>query len=855
MIFRIFRGLRNLSVRSWLGHLLAPDLMIAAIVLAMLLASVYGAYRIVAAQFETSAIKAATEIAEGDVRLLVEYWANIENRVSRLHATARTVTLAQRKGDAAEMDQALAQAKLAIAVSIPGIIQVGATDERGIVAWSSVNPPSAHPDLSEREHIRAILHEGRESFIGQPVVGVISGQRTLQFAAAQRSDDGVLTGVSVVSFDYKRAEELAREIVRHPHDVVTLIRDDRVVLARSDGQGIGAAVMPARIVTSRHGGWAVMVARRPSQIDGIQRIFVREHVPDSDLSVTVGLDEAAVLDEALAFEAQYRIGVYLFCFVLTLLVAAAVVARRQAHRIRAHRLRTVSETARNSLLHEIADQSQDLVAVLDEDLRYAFVNDASRELIGEAPAKIIGRELGCFLQPEAGKTFRARIGSISAAGRRSHRVTIPVHLQKSGLRWMEVEMSRIEFPTSPGMTRNGWFLSARDVTARKVAEQELLRANENLSAVAQNGPGVLYRVEALENGAGRLAFITGGKPEFLGHKVEAWVTKGFAKSLVHPADAERFRQLNLDRICNGGKTTEFRMRHADGHYAWIRDTAGVARQEDGTYSITGYAMDVSAEKEQAATLEHAQRLLSLGDLASGVGHELGQPLAAISLAAGSGMMALERGASGIKLAQEKLDHIARMTDRAGAIIENMRLLGRQEAQATAWTQLSDCVAQALGMVQERLDREQVAVSMDVPRALPAVLLAPLLFQQVLINLIANACDAYLHADTPATGAKTIKIEARAGEDQVTLRITDRAGGIPPDIIGRIFEPFFTTKGPNRGTGLGLSVCYGTVRQAGGLLSVYNECGGAAFEITLPLLRQADCGPAPKPTRTLAKTHP
>ena len=120
-----------------------------------------------------------------------------------------------------------------------------------------------------------------------------------------------------------------------------------------------------------------------------------------------------------------------------------------------------------------------------------------------------------------------------------------------------------------------------------------------------------------------------------------------------------------------------------------------------------------------------------------------------------------------------------------------------------------------------------------------MLVPALLFQQVLINLIGNACDAYMDTRHPETDGRTIRIEAQTDSGQIRLQVMDQAGGVHPDMIGHIFEPFFTTKGPDKGTGLGLAVCYGIVRQAGGRLSVRNEAGGAVFEILLPACGEAE----------------
>lgn len=824
-------------MRAWRRYLPGLDLVAAAVALALLFAAVFSAYRMVAKQIADDATHAAVDIAQTDARFLAEYWTNIADRVTRLHAMAREITLEQQRGEQAKADQALSRLRAALSVSMPGFIHVGAVDAHGILAWSSLDKRLFPMDLHDHGSIRAILQQGHETYIGQRLRGTLSEQPTLLFSAALRSDDGVLIGVSVVSFSQVRAVKLARDLTRYPHDVIALIGEGNSILARSDGMGVGPLDMRDLIPPGVSHGVS----------HGVSRIFVRSQVPDSDLSVVVGVDEQAVLAETLAFRTKLLIAACVFCLVLILLAAAAVLAGRQARRIRADRLQAVSETARNDLLHEIADQSHDLIAVLDEELHYKFINGASLGVIGKAPSEIIGRTLGCFLESGTRDLLHDTIRSIAADGFRSHRVTLQASSPVGNPAWIEIELSRIDLPAVPGSMRSGWFMIARDVTYRKLAEQELLRMNEDLRALAQNGPGVLYRAKALKNGQSRLEYLSGGMAGFLGYSAEAWITKGFVKTLIHPADLGRYRHMILERIRNGVEKSEYRLRHRDGHYAWVRDTASVARRPDGTYSLIGYAVDITAEKERSAKLEQAQRLLSIGDFASGVGHELGQPLAVISLAAGSAMMALQGDVPEIEAAREKLKRIVAMTDRAGAIIENMRMFGRKEAQAKDWTRLSDSVADAVGVMQDRLEREQIMVGVDIPMTLPALLLPPLLFQQVLINLIANACDAYM--SVPADGGcaradgRIIRISAWTGQDEITLRIMDRAGGVAPHVLDRIFEPFFTTKGPHHGAGLGLSVCYGTIRQAGGSLSVSNRDGGAVFDITLPRPQPEDGEPA------------
>ena len=810
---------------------LSRDLLVAASALALLFAGVYGAYRMVAQKVEAEAVTNAIGSAERHAQYLAEYWANVEDRITGLHSIAKRVVVAELAGDNMTMQDSFGDLQDAIAISIPGIARISAVDPHGFPSWITAEQPDANAIINGRDYVRAILRDGRNSFVGQPISDTAPNYQAILFAAAQRDKAGNLMGITVVHFDLARAEALAKKIIRNDHDVVTLLRRDGTVLARSNGRLLEKklAISSSFFDPPRPDG--VQIGRGESPVDNIRRIAVRQEVPGGDLVVIVALDEAEALHDARSFNAKLRIGAYILCFLLALLACALVIIRREGIKAQNQRLTAASLAARDRFLHEISDRSQDLIAVLDENLRYVFLNCACCTVMNVQPDEMIGKPIGSRVHPKYRDEHYANLASMRH-GAGPYQFDTPVIRGDGGLCWLRYQFSPIALPSASEEIRNGWYLVASDITARVDAEETLVQTIANLRAVAKSGPGAIYWAQALSNGTSRLLFFAGSEAGFLGYSDEEWITEGFPLSIVHPDDVGRYRRRIPQTIRSGPRTDEYRLRHKDGHYAWVRNSAVLSRREDNTVWISGYALDVSAEKEQAERLEQAQRMLSLGELASGVGHELGQPLAAISLAAMGTVMALERGSASMEWIQEKLHRILRMSERAGAIIDNMRVFGRKEAQNTAWTRLPKMVSDAVAMLQDRLEQEAIQIRLDLPEDLPAVLVPPVMFEQVLINLIANACDAY--GSTTGNSPRIISIEGQASDTEIRLRVRDQAGGVPADVIGHVFEPFFTTKGPNRGTGLGLSVCYGIVRQAGGTLSVQNEDGGAVFQITLPL---------------------
>ena len=830
---RMSEGL-GVSVPSWARRLFSADLLVAALALALLFATLYGAYRVVTERTENEAVLAAAQVADRDARMLVEYWTNVQEQITFLQGMAKPVTLAQRSGDRAAMDRALGELRLTLSASMPGFVLVSGVDPQGFATWSTneaggvIVPPL---DLRDREHIQAIVKQGLASFVGQPVTGRISGQRTIQFSAAQRAEDGTLIGVNVVSFQLERAELLEKRITRNSRDLIVLFRSDDTLLASSIGQGVGLRF--ARLSKNQGGedDGNINFIRRAGRIDGIRRIFVSLDVPNSDLLVAVGIDEATALSSAVKFEKKLRVGLFLFGLVATLLACATVIAIRQTRNAEA-------KASREALLHEIAGRSHDIIGILDHNLCYAFVNDSIQALLGVAPSEVIGKPANSVALPEYREKVLAKLWSLAGTDE-SYRVTAPFQRKDGQSIWLEYDICHIQLPGADAASRDGWFFIGRDVTARKAAEDELEMAHFNLRALADTGPGMLYSLTVTGDGPGKILYASKNLGKLLGYDDVTWRERGFVRSILHPDDMERHMEFRHALQRDGHAIEEHRLRHNDGHYVWFRDSATAKLQPDGSHLLSGFAQDITQEKEQAARLDLAQRMLSLGDLASGLGHELGQPLSVIGMAAENAQLALEHDPSSAKTVKGKLDQILRMTQRAGQIIENMRAVGRAANAETSKSKLSDLVADVLKIMQDRLQTEEIQVRLESVATLPAVLVPPVLFQQVLTNLLANACDAYQDAPARPAGEKIIRIEGQAGKGWVTLRIKDHAGGIPLDVIDHVFDPFFTTKGSKQGTGLGLSICYGVIRQARGTLSVHNEDGGAVFEIQLPDNANAD----------------
>ena len=243
----------------------------------------------------------------------------------------------------------------------------------------------------------------------------------------------------------------------------------------------------------------------------------------------------------------------------------------------------------------------------------------------------------------------------------------------------------------------------------------------------------------------------------------------------------------------------------------------------------------------------ASRLANLGEMASGIAHEINQPLAVIRLAADSLREELDAPEVAALPAEtrdfmvQKLDRIASQTERASGIIHDLRTVARKPANDPQPFDLAEAIARgrrsAARAAQAGADRLQARSALARPDGAGRTSRV----QQILINLVLNARDAILDRLEGPTGGNLghidVRIDPGRADDDAALIVEDDGPGIPPAVMARLFEPFFTTKPVGKGTGLGLSISYDIVNRMGGKIVAANRPeGGAQFRVMLPKLR-------------------
>jgi PAS domain S-box-containing protein len=238
--------------------------------------------------------------------------------------------------------------------------------------------------------------------------------------------------------------------------------------------------------------------------------------------------------------------------------------------------------------------------------------------------------------------------------------------------------------------------------------------------------------------------------------------------------------------------------------------------------------DIEAE-EQRRELAHLSRVASLGELSGALAHELNQPLAAILANTRAAQRIMMRGSPDLAEVREILEDIALDDRRAGQVISRLRALMKKGDARMTELDLNELVLEVRALLHSDLIRRRVSADAELEPSLPPVFGERVQLQQVLINLVGNACDAMV-----GTGAHQRRVTISTSltpEGLVQLSVRDRGHGVPQERLDRIFDAFFTTK--QDGLGLGLAICRSIATAHGGRLWAVNEpSGGATFYLAL-----------------------
>jgi two-component system, cell cycle sensor histidine kinase and response regulator CckA len=488
---------------------------------------------------------------------------------------------------------------------------------------------------------------------------------------------------------------------------------------------------------------------------------------------------------------------------------------------------TAAARERDEIERVLEEHIQELVEIHDVDGRCVYASPSVFRFRDDA-ASTSGFERA---HPDDAGHVRAWWQQVLAGG--TDRLEWRSRDSKQDWRWLESSAARVPYRGRPHILTISFDVTERKraEAARQVDEERLRLAFE----AAKIGTGEMDLQTQTINLSEPMQRVVGLPPGTSTLRFEDWVGR-----VIHPEDRASVQQAVEKGIAGGNPhiALDYRVIWQDGTVHWATSRATVHFDAEGHATrIIGAIMDITDRKHLEDELRQAQKMEAVGHLAGGIAHDFNNLLTIIS---GSSEMLAQRLASGDPL-QPLVSEIRQAANRAADLTRQLLAFSRRTVLAPQLLDLNESVGES-EILLRRLLGEDVRIKTFLAPGLDAVKVDPVQLSQVIMNLAVNARDAMPTGGTLTLETRNIDLTANSSATSreaqpgryVVLRVTDTGTGMTPEVRARLFEPFFTTKETGQGTGLGLAMVYGVVKQSGGFITVDSQPGhGTAFEIHFP----------------------
>jgi PAS domain S-box-containing protein len=469
--------------------------------------------------------------------------------------------------------------------------------------------------------------------------------------------------------------------------------------------------------------------------------------------------------------------------------------------------------------NHLLDALPDLCFIISADGQILDGNTRGLGILKSSNHNILSKQFKDFLPAAVHKQFEELITQAVSTNQRS---SVETTLRQPDETLIDVEFFISQLSVIRNEQSPVCLIIARDISAKKKQELDLLRftnlAHFTVNPIEITDPygHIIYVNPAFEKASGY------SKEELVGKNPNVFSSHKHPKSFWQ----KMWQTISAGKVWVG--EVENLKRNNEPFYTQIL-VSPIVNPDGDLVGYFGIHRDISEKKYLEQQLIHAQKMESIGMLAAGLAHEVGNPLASIS-----SLVQIIQRTSEDEFTQGKLELIKSQVNRISRIIRDLVDFSRRSTYEVQLTELNKNIRDAVEIVKVSKKAKDIIVNLNLAENLPPLMLVPDQIEQVFINLLLNAVDALQDKFLSEGIHKQITVSSLMTDDDILVSIDDNGKGIKQDDLSKIFEPFFTTKKVGEGTGLGLWVSYGIIKSFRGEIRVKSiENIGTTFTVRLP----------------------